>query len=362
MGRGARPGPAEEPPGQRRRHATPTLPALRQSASTPALPSAKKAHPASSCPPLPHPGLISSKKWTSEHKRLLHEHRERAWLQKKAKHRCVDFSDAERAALRRYFDALAGGRPRIAIDKLEDMLISLGLAETRQEVAGIVDKVDGDGSRELDFEEYMELIRSKADSDIFLVFKAMMEGSLGDQSLNFQTVLSAYRRTLILDATGARGVGSEQRDLGQKILNNFAELQRSRHADAMAAAEAEAAESQAKGESATSAARTTTVTKLPFDNAGISWMGGQLRILWRGVCHDERLVSSRPSSLEGKRHSGRSLQRPMSPTEVVQGIVKARPSLPSLGIRSRCGTVVVGAPAFTEESHCDVFKDCALPE
>mmetsp|Transcript_56893 Transcript_56893/g.166607 ORF Transcript_56893/g.166607 Transcript_56893/m.166607 type:complete len:349 (+) Transcript_56893:224-1270(+) len=339
---------SQEALGQRQQKVRPVPPPLSTSASTPSLPAINKLSPEKSAAGLLSTEKICSKKWTTEQRRLLHQQRERAWLQRKAKHRCLDFSDAERAALRRYFDALAEGRPRIRSDKLENMLISLGLAETREEVADIVDKVDGDGSRELDFEEYLEMVRTRADSDIFLVFKAMMEGTLGDQNLDFQTVISSYRRTLILDATGARRVSGEQQELGYKILNNFASLQRSRHSEAAAAIEA-------KGESPTSASLMAASTTLPFDNNGQRWMGGPLGIMWRGVCHEERLVSSRPSSVEGKSKSRRTLQRPMSPKEVVQGIVKVKTSM---RMQSRRGTVIIGAP----ELEGLVGKDEALLE
>uniref|UniRef100_A0A7S1SC19 Uncharacterized protein n=1 Tax=Alexandrium catenella TaxID=2925 RepID=A0A7S1SC19_ALECA len=195
----------------------------------------------------------------------------------------------------------------------------------------------------------MELVGTRAGSDIFLVFKAMMEGSLGDPNLNFQTVISSCRRTLFLDATGARGVGSDQQELGYKILTNFATLQRSRHAEV-------AAEYEAEGESPTSASRMAASKTLPFEQSEQAYNGGSLGIMWRGVCHDERLVNSRPSSVEGGHKSRRALQRPMSPREVVQGIVKARPSM---RMKSRCGTVVVGAPELDGEG-TDGVKD-ALP-
>lgn len=336
---------SKEPLGRRQRQSATLLPhQVQRSESTPSLPSIggrASASSRSSLSTLPSPDVICSKKWTTEHRRLLHQQRERNWLQRKAKHRCIDFSDSERSALKRYFDALAEGNQRVGLDKLENMLISLGLAETREEVANVVAQVDGDGSRELDFEEYLELVRSRADSNLYLVFKAMMEGSLGDPNLNFQTVISSCRRTLILDATGARGVSGDQQELGYKILNNFASLQRSRHAET-------AAEIEAGGESPTSASQMAALTTLPFDVSSRTAYSGQLGIMWRGVCHEHRLVNSRPSSVEGKQRSRRSLQRPMSPKEVVSGIVKVKTSM---RMKSRRGTVIVGAPEFEED--CD---------
>merc|ERR1712129_509411 len=171
-----------------------------------------------------------SKTWTTPQQRLLHQHRERQWLRRKAKHRYLDFSDSELVELKRYFDCLTEGEPRVKLDKMEDMLISLGLAETRAEVAGIVDLVDSESGGEIDFEEYLDILKVRGGSDIVDVFKTMTDGRLGDPNLNFQTVISACRRAAIFDAIGSNGGSAEQQELGCRILGNFAALQRSRHA------------------------------------------------------------------------------------------------------------------------------------
>merc|ERR1719401_2679521 len=133
------------------------------------------------------------------------------------------------------------------MDRLETMLISLGLASTRKEVKEIVDKIDDNGNGELDFDEYLELFRRQNDSQIFKVFKAMMEGKLGDRNLNFQTVISTYRRQLFLDATGARtnrqvripsDYVTEDIPLEHsvQVLQNFARMQNLRYNEAAASA------------------------------------------------------------------------------------------------------------------------------
>merc|ERR1712014_53962 len=119
----------------------------------------------------------------------------------------------------------------------------------------------------------------------------MMEGTLGDKNLNFQTVISSYRRSLILDATGSRSIHAEDQELGSKILNNFAALQRSRHAEAFA-------EAENRGVTGSLATQVASKTALPFDTSGNAPVGG-LEMLWRGVCHEQGLVSSRPASADG---------------------------------------------------------------
>lgn len=332
--------------------------------------------------------------WAPEQKRLLHQSRERQWLRSKARHGYIDFSDTERAELRRYFNALAGQRGRVGIDKLENMLISLGLAGDRREVAAIVERIDTDCAGELDFEQYLEIVRTRTDSNIFQVFKAMMEGKLGDRNLNFQTVISTYRRKLIIDATGARGVRGEQQETGERILGNFAALQRSRHAEAKQAADdarqapptaggpgAERAErddskdSRRPGSDRLSSKRpeSSLESELPsprsagsagvdeeavlaavreddlgpsFELAHQAAPMGTLNMVWRGVCHEHSLVSSRPASADGRSRS--ALERPMSPSKVVEAIVKSRPGRKRQQGGSG-GTIVVSAPIIEGE-------------
>lgn len=142
-----------------------------------------------------------------EYERVLHQTRERRWMRFRGKHGCIDFTDEERFELRRYFDSLdKNGSGSIGVAELEETLISLGLADTRQDVLAFVAAVDEDDSGRLDFEEYLTIIRiGEADSAIFQVFKAMMNGKLGDKNLNFPNVISTYRRKVLLDAIGVSG-------------------------------------------------------------------------------------------------------------------------------------------------------------
>jgi len=280
---------------------------------------------------------IYTRQWTSEQKRLLHERRERAWLRNKGRHACIDFSDEERAALRRYFDCLAESNSRIKLDKLEDFLISLGLASTRHDVQQLVKAISKNasvdiGSYELDFEEYLEIVRQRADSAIFKVFKAMMEGNLGDQNLNFQTVISEYRRHLILDATGARGATPEVLDRCRRIMINFADLQYSRFKEVHGTAPIRREEKEKKKKH----------EQHSFDpNVGHAPLGG-LGMLWRGVCSDQNLVETRPASTEGK--SRRVLEKPLSPRSVIRSIVDPTTAHNPNKSSFHRGTVMVSAP------------------
>jgi len=307
---------------------TPTLPAVGDTGS----PSASKD--------------IYTKRWTNETKRLLHQHRERSWLQTKALHNRLDFSEAERLELRHYFEELADkSSRRLRIDKLETMLISLGLAENRKEVDKILQRIDCSVEGELDFEEYLDIVRTRTSSNIYHIFKAMMEGQLGDRDLNFQTVISEYRRHRILDATGANPGSPSQQTHGVHILHNFAELQRSRSKEARGSSRTGTPKSLSSPSSqgVTSPSGASAVPHGLFTHSGQAPVGG-LGMIWRGICHENGLVESRPNSVDGR---SRRTARPPSPSAVVASIVKERRK-DSKRVGGAHGTVVLQVPALEE--------------
>lgn len=253
----------------------------------------------------------------------------------------VFFSESERTELRRYFEAIAevesantSKQRKIRVDRLEDMLISLGLAENRHEVEAIVRAIDDEESGELDFEQYLTIVRTRADPAIFQVFKAMIDGKLGDGNLDFRTVISGYRRGMIIDATGARTASPSEPELdkkkkseieatkrrGNRILHNFATLQNSRYE------KAEKSGQKAGGD------------VLPFDARGRA-PPGSMELLWHTVCADHGLLPSPRASGDGT--SKRTLDPPMSPREVIERIVQANGKK---SINQRRGTLIISAP------------------
>ncbi len=50
------------------------------------------------------------------------------------------------------------------MDELEDPLIALGLVENRQQVQEIVDLVDEDGSNQIEFGEFLSIIKGGANA------------------------------------------------------------------------------------------------------------------------------------------------------------------------------------------------------
>jgi len=303
---------------------------MKSSASAPNLPVIKQSME-----------QIYGKRWTTENKRYLHTRRERIWLAEKQKHQFIDFSFQERKQFRKYFDALAGSNGRIGVEGLENMLISLGLADNKKDVAALMSKIDDLKTGELDFEQFLELVKSRNESHIVKVFKDMLDGKLGDPNLNFQTVISEYRRQRILEAAGSHATTVHQQEHGSKVLANFAALQRSRYLEAHSIDE----DAMAMGLVSPSAGQTNPSKEPNFMVTGQAPMGG-MEMVWRGVCTEHNLVPSRPASADGRRR--RTVEKPPSPRDVVAEILKGSTKTKKKLTGSR-GTIIVEAPALEEE-------------
>lgn len=77
-------------------------------------------------------------------------------------------------------DSDGGGT--IGLEELENPLIGLGFADTREDVEKLIKSVDTDGNGDIDFGEFCSIIK-KSDRDeksqqIFEFFKQMTKGSL----------------------------------------------------------------------------------------------------------------------------------------------------------------------------------------
>jgi hypothetical protein len=280
---------------------------------------------------------------------LLHELTERSWLRQQGKHSSIDFSDEERKELWRYFEAIAeveneNGQKRIRVDRLEDMLISLGLAKSQWDVNQIMQALDDTGGGELDFDQWLTMVRTRADPAIFQVFKAMIDGTLGDSNLNFRTVISNRRRGMIMAATGASHSEAEAEKhrkaemdgaqlRGKHILYNFSTLQNTRYVKGEKRGE--------RGEIGEDA--------MSFKAGGVV-PTGNMQMLWHSVCQEQGLAPSRPATADK-----RTLESPKSPRDIIRSIVQGTPKIN----KRRGGTLVIGAPSSSSlgqsQSAADIF-------
>ena len=107
--------------------------------------------------------------------------RERKWLCQRGKGHVLDFTEEMIYKLRECFmelDEDHGGS--IGLDELEEPLIGLGIANTREEVEEMINQVDEDG--EIEFEEFLEIVKGGGNNSgtnkITEFFKDLISGQL----------------------------------------------------------------------------------------------------------------------------------------------------------------------------------------
>lgn len=118
-------------------------------------------------------------------------------------------------------DADQGGS--IGIDELEEPLIGLGIAATREEVNNMIEMIDDDG--EIQFEEFLQIISNKnglqsvSSSKITAFFKALSMGAINDggsnQDLSFNVLVMNMRRKAMMDSFKEGKGPDAERDYGK---------------------------------------------------------------------------------------------------------------------------------------------------
>lgn len=87
------------------------------------------------------------------------EHR---WLNKHGKHSQLKEFREKMMLMRRWFESLdADGSGEVGLNELEDPLVSVGLARSRDDVQKLIDEVDREGKGEVTFDEFLHLMYPK---------------------------------------------------------------------------------------------------------------------------------------------------------------------------------------------------------
>lgn len=82
-------------------------------------------------------------------------------MTKKGKKYLIDFDNEERREMKQYFNSLDKKKcGSIGIDELEELLLSVGLLETREEIKALIDSVDEDKSGKIEFGEFLSMIQN----------------------------------------------------------------------------------------------------------------------------------------------------------------------------------------------------------
>ena len=96
------------------------------------------------------------------------------WMLKRGKDKMVYYDNHQIQKMKRYFEELDTDRSgkssiyllktifitgMIGPNEIEETLISLGLAKNEEDVQAIVDELDQDGNGELDFDEFLQMLK-----------------------------------------------------------------------------------------------------------------------------------------------------------------------------------------------------------
>lgn len=102
------------------------------------------------------------------------------------------------------------GSEAIGIDELEEPLIGLGFADTRDDVQDMIDDVDDDGSGQIEFAEFLLIIKGSEGSKneksekINQFFKDMSQGKIGSHNRkkslpSFNQIVMEIRRKKMVE-------------------------------------------------------------------------------------------------------------------------------------------------------------------
>lgn len=81
-------------------------------------------------------------------------------MEKRGKKELKYYSNDQIELLRKYFNQLdLDGSGTISPSEIEEMLISLGLARTREEVEEMICELDVNGNGELEFDEFLTMLK-----------------------------------------------------------------------------------------------------------------------------------------------------------------------------------------------------------
>ncbi|KAL3667510.1 hypothetical protein V7S43_007730 [Phytophthora oleae] len=170
------------------------------------------------------------------------------WLDKHGRNSNLKATREQLALIRRWFDSLdADGSGEVGLDELEDPLVSVGLAGSRDDVQHLIEEVDVNGTGGVTFEAFLNLlypervrrernrrfppplhtpkhrpparpevptgrfgtspktkhssqVKANVVNPVARLFENLQAGKLGDLAIPFPVLITAYRRRMLLDA------------------------------------------------------------------------------------------------------------------------------------------------------------------
>ncbi|KAG9413258.1 hypothetical protein AC1031_016273 [Aphanomyces cochlioides] len=141
------------------------------------------------------------------------------WLEKHGKSSSMKEERNKMVLMRRWFEFLdTDGSGEIGLNELEDPLVSVGLAKCRMDVRRLIQTVDDSDNGEVNFDEFLTMMHGKttADNSVVKLFTDLQAGKLGDLTLPFPVLITAYRRRMLLNAH--MGATDAERSQGHSVL------------------------------------------------------------------------------------------------------------------------------------------------
>ncbi|KAG7381865.1 Rhomboid- protein 3 [Phytophthora pseudosyringae] len=186
------------------------------------------------------------------------------WLDKHGRSSNLKATREQLTLMRRWFDSLdADGSGEVGLDELEDPLVSVGLAGSRDDVQHLIEEVDGNGTGGVTFEAFLNLlypervkrersrrfppllhtpkhrpparpdvspgrsgvspkakrssqVKANVVNPVARLFENLQEGKLGDLAIPFPVLITAYRRRMLLDAHMAANPAAKR--VGSSVL------------------------------------------------------------------------------------------------------------------------------------------------
>ena len=114
------------------------------------------------------------------------------------------------------------GQGSITKEDLQDPLIGLGFVDTSDEVQKLIDLVDEDGSGEIEFNEFLSILKNNSGGEqsraIKVFFEGLAQGKFGSTEIPFSNYVLEQRRRSIIDAF--RSQDQVKKEKGKRILRN----------------------------------------------------------------------------------------------------------------------------------------------
>ena len=84
----------------------------------------------------------------------------RRWMNKHGRKRLALYDNETEKQIRKYFNQLTSeGTEKVGAAEVEELLVSFGLVQSREEVEDLLYEMDFDGSGDLDFNEFVALLK-----------------------------------------------------------------------------------------------------------------------------------------------------------------------------------------------------------